>query len=67
VEAFVPKSGDYSWEITAYGEDGSAVCTTPGTTFSKPDSFPKPDKPQGDPGQPGEPPVMPTDPPMQAG
>jgi len=49
VEAFVPKSGDYSWEITAYGEDGTAVCTTPGTIFSKPDSFPKPDKPQEDP------------------
>src|SRR5689334_13803883 len=24
----LPKEGQYSWDVTAYGEDGSAICTT---------------------------------------
>jgi hypothetical protein len=41
IEGFVPQPGEYSWKITAYGADGSAICSTE-ETFSKPDSFPEP-------------------------
>ena len=45
VEGFVPKPGEYSWKITAYGVDGNVICSTEESTFSKPDSIPvKPTK-----------------------
>jgi hypothetical protein len=40
IEGFVPNPGEYSWAITAYGEDGNAICSTEAAVFSKPDSFP---------------------------
>jgi hypothetical protein len=45
IEGFVPKPGEYSWAITAYGADGNAICSTEESTFSKPNSIPvKPTK-----------------------
>lgn len=38
VEGFIPKAGDYSYAVTAFGEDGSEICKTEAATFSKPDS-----------------------------
>ena len=45
VEGFIPKPGNFTWTITAYGADGNAICTTEQQTFSKPDSFPQPPAP----------------------
>jgi hypothetical protein len=42
IEGFEPNPGEYSWAITAYGEDGSVICTTEAVTFSKPNSYPEP-------------------------
>ena len=40
----LPDEGNYGWEVTAYGEDGGAICTSETFSFSKPDSFPEPPK-----------------------
>ncbi len=45
VEGFIPGAGDYSWAVTAYGEDGSEICKTETETFSKPDSNAQPRHP----------------------
>jgi hypothetical protein len=37
----MPDAGSYSWSVTAYGEDGSAICTAESASFSKPDSNPE--------------------------
>jgi hypothetical protein len=37
----LPDAGSYSWSVTAYGEDGSEICTAESASFSKPDSNPE--------------------------
>jgi hypothetical protein len=34
----LPKEGQYSWDVTAYGDDGSEICKTATESFSKPNS-----------------------------
>ena len=34
----LPGEGNYSWDVTAYGEDGSQLCKSETVSFSKPDS-----------------------------
>jgi hypothetical protein len=43
----LPEGGDYSWNVTAIGADGSEICKSPTVSFSKPDSkWTPPEKPQ---------------------
>ena len=50
----MPGAGEYSWEVTALGEDGSELCTTEPAAFSKPDSkwVPPPNDEEPEPEQP---------------
>lgn len=41
IEIF-PNGGQYNWFVTAYGADGSEICSTTASTFSKPQGDPTP-------------------------
>lgn len=58
----LPKGGSYQWFVTAYGSDGTALCSSNSATFSKPQADPteKP-KPTDDPND------VPANPPSQQG
>ncbi|MBI3169539.1 MAG: FecR domain-containing protein [Chloroflexi bacterium] len=46
----LPAGGDYQWFVTAYGADGSELCTSTSSTFSKPKADPtEKAKPEKDP------------------
>jgi hypothetical protein len=49
----LPAGGNYQWFVTAYGADGSELCTSTSSTFSKPQADPteKP-RPEKDPNKP---------------
>lgn len=36
----LPKGGSYNWFVTAYGSDGTEICTSNSATFSKPQADP---------------------------
>lgn len=38
----LPNGGQYEWFVTAYGADGSEICSTTSNTFSKPQGDPTP-------------------------
>jgi hypothetical protein len=40
----LPAGGEYSWDVTAYGEDGGQLCKSETVSFSKPDSKWVPEK-----------------------
>ncbi len=42
----LPNAGEYSWSVTAFGNDGSEICSTEPATFDKPDSKWEPEKPK---------------------
>lgn len=56
----LPAGGQYSWFVTAYGSNGSEICSTSPVTFSKPqgDPTPRPTRePEPEPPQPTEEPT----------
>jgi hypothetical protein len=53
----LPAGGTYEWSVTAFGADGSAICTTESSSFSKPQGEPTPKPPkEPDTEPPGDPP-----------
>lgn len=55
----LPAGGEYSWFVTAYGANGSELCSTSTVTFTKPQGDPTP-KPTREP-EPEEPTEVPTE------
>jgi len=48
----LPAGGEYSWFVTSYGADGSEICSTEATNFSKPQGDPTPKPTDVDPSLP---------------
>jgi len=55
----LPAGGTYEWSVTAFGADGNEICTSGGSSFSKPQGEPTP-RPTREP-DPGEPDPEPTE------
>lgn len=65
IERFIevlPAGGQYSWFVTAYGSNGSEICSTSPVTFSKPQGDPTP-RPTREP-EPPQPTEEPTEEPV---
>jgi hypothetical protein len=40
----IAAGGEFSWDVTVFGSDGGAACTTEPVNFTKPESNPEPEK-----------------------